>query len=164
MMRIMTIPIAIWICMVSFLCLGCSASRANVQVPVPTEHVLTGGLVKSGYAIADSLVTHSNVPIGANDTILVASFVNINNLKESSTLGRMLSEHVASRLAQHGYKVIDMRLITKSVFMQEGKGEFLLSRDLREVSKNQCRRCRSRYIRGSIIRNIYFCAYHKSCR
>jgi TolB-like protein len=135
MKKIMTVPIAI--CLASILVLGCSASRSYVPPPSTSEqHVLTGGLVKSGYVIADSLVSKSKVPISNNDTILVASFVNINNLQESSTLGRMLAEHVASRLSQRGYKVIDMRLRTESVFMQEGKGEFLLSRDLREVSKN----------------------------
>ncbi len=132
MNRIMTVPVAI--CIVLFLMTGCTASRDFV--PAPPEHVLTGGLVKSGYTIADTLLSQSKISIGKNDTILVASFVNINNLQESSTLGRMLAEHVASRLSQRGYKVIDMRLRTESVFMQEGRGEFLLSRDLREVSKD----------------------------
>lgn len=132
MKRILTVTIAI--CIASFLMNGCTASRDFV--PAPPEYVLTGGLVKSGYVIADTLISKSKVQIGNNDTILVASFVDINNLQESSTLGRMLAEHVASRLSQRGYKVIDMRLRTESVFMQEGRGEFLLSRDLREVSKN----------------------------
>ncbi len=134
MKRILTASIAI--ILASILVLGCSTSRSYVPPPSTSEHVLTGGLVKSGYVIADSLVSKAKVPISNNDTILVASFVNINNLQESSTLGRMLAEHVASRLSQRGYKVIDMRLRTDSVFMQEGKGEFLLSRDLRQVSKN----------------------------
>jgi len=107
-----------------------------VQAPAPSEHVLTGGLVKSGYTIADTLVSQSKVPMGPNDAILVASFVNINNLQESSTLGRMLAEHVASRLSQRGCKVIDMRLSVAPVFMEEGKGAFVLSRNLREVCEN----------------------------
>jgi TolB-like protein len=132
MKRIMTVPIAI--CIALFLVTGCTASRDFV--PAPPEYVLSGGLVKSGYVIADTLLSQSKVRMGNNDTILVASFVNINNLQESSTLGRMLAEHVASRLSQRGYKVIDMRLRTGSVFMEETKGEFLLSRDLRQVSTN----------------------------
>jgi len=107
-----------------------------VQSPAPSGHVLTGGLVKAGYAIADTLASQSKVIMGPNDAILVASFVNINNLQESSTLGRMLAEHVASRLSQRGYKVIDMRLIVDPVFMEEGEGAFLLSRNLREVCEN----------------------------
>jgi TolB-like protein len=130
-----TLTVQIAICIALFLMVDSAASQSSVPVPSQTEYVLTSGLVKSGYVIADSLVSNAKFPIRSNDTILVASFVNINNLQESSTLGRMLAEHVASRLSQRGYKVIDMRLRTESVFMQEGKGEFLLSRDLREVSK-----------------------------
>jgi TolB-like protein len=132
MQRIMTVLIAV--CIALFLVIGCSSSRGYVEAP--SDNILTGGLVKSGYIMADTLLSQSKLRIGNNDTILVASFVNINNLQESSTLGRMLAEHVASRLSQRGYKVIDMRLRTGSVFMEEGRGEFLLSRDLREVSKN----------------------------
>ncbi|HPI56993.1 MAG TPA: FlgO family outer membrane protein [Syntrophales bacterium] len=133
MKRLMTVPIAI--CIASFLVIGCATSPEPVPASAPPEYVLTGGLVKAGYAIADTLVSQSKVPMGENDAVIVASFVNINNLQESSTQGRMLAEHVASRLSQRGYKVIDMRLRMDSVFMEEGKGEFLLSRNLRNVSK-----------------------------
>lgn len=132
MKRSMTLLTTIFLA--SLILMSCTAARSHLPVAVPEEHVLTGGLVKSGYTIADSLVAKAKIPIGKTDTILVASFVDINNLQESSTVGRMLAEHVASRLSQRGYKVIDMRLRTGSVFMQERKGEFLLSRDLREVS------------------------------
>lgn len=142
MKRMTTVPIAV--CIASFLVIGCStspgpappSSPAPSLASTPSEYVITGGLVKTGYAIADMLVDQLKVPMDENDTILVASFVNIDNLQESSTLGRMLAEHVASRLSQRGFKVIDMRLRTESVFMEEGKGEFLLSRNLREISKN----------------------------
>jgi len=134
MKRNLIIPIGI--CLASILVMGCAVCQSNAPIPSATEHVLSGGLVKSGYIIADSLVSKAKIPMGDNDTLLVASFVDINNLQESSTVGRMLAEHVSSRLSQRGFKVIDMRLRTESVFMQEGKGEFLLSRDLREVSRN----------------------------
>lgn len=131
-----TLTMLLIICLSCFLMMGCAVSQGKVPVSSPKGHVLTGGLVKSGYFIADSLVSNAKAAIANTDTILVASFVDINNLQESSTLGRMLAEHVASRLSQRGYKVMDMRLRTESVFMQEGRGEFLLSRDLREVSKS----------------------------
>jgi TolB-like protein len=57
----------------------------------------------------------------------------INELEESSTFGRTISEYIMSRLAQRGYKVIEMKF-RKSVFMQKKGGEFMLSRELKEVS------------------------------
>jgi TolB-like protein len=123
------------ICFVFVITLGCSSYGRNHREGEASNYILNGDLVSSGYEIADFLLSQSKVKISQNDPILVATFVNINNLQESSTFGRMLAEYVSSRLSQRGYKVIDMRLRTNSVFIEEGKGEFLLSRDLREVSK-----------------------------
>jgi len=121
-------------CVALFAFIGCAANQG--YAPAPSNHILTGDLVSSGYTIADTLLTQSKYEMDKNSSnILVASFVNINNLTESSTLGRLLAEQVSSRLSQRGYKVIDMRM-RDSVFMEEGKGEFLLSRDLKEVAKN----------------------------
>ena len=61
--------------------------------------------------------------------ILVASFVNLDNLNESSTFGRMVSEQISSRLKQNGYTTIELKLRT-NVFIKDGSGEFLLSREL----------------------------------
>ncbi len=72
-------------------------------------------------------------PIDHNSTIIIASFVNVNNLEESSTFGRIIAEQISSRLSQAGYKVCEMKLRQKSIFMEKEKGEFLLSRDLHEV-------------------------------
>jgi TolB-like protein len=118
------------------LSVGCTTKSSNGNTTgVYSNYVLSGDLVTSGYEITDILISRLKEQITTNDPILVASFVNINDLRESSTFGRMLAEYVSSRLSQRGYKVIDMRLRTTSVFMEEGKGEFLLSRDLRDVSK-----------------------------
>jgi len=65
--------------------------------------------------------------------ILIASFVNIDNLEESSTFGRTVSEYIGSRLNQNGYKVVEMKL-RRSIFMKKNAGEFLLTRDLKEIS------------------------------
>ena len=49
-------------------------------------------------------------------------------------MGRLLSEQISSRLAQYGYKIMEMKLRQESVFIKEGKGEFLLSRELKDIS------------------------------
>ncbi|MFO0795086.1 MAG: FlgO family outer membrane protein [Candidatus Brocadiaceae bacterium] len=116
--------------------MGCSTPPNRSTASAPSEYILDGDLVSQGYRIADELLSQLKVQIKPCDTILVASFVDINNLNKSTIFGRMFAEHVSSRLSQRGYKVIDMRLRTESVFMEECKGEFLLSRDLRAVSKN----------------------------
>jgi len=101
-------------------------------------------LVDASYVAADVLV--GNIKdirmlgnVRQNDfyptkPILIASFVNIDNVQQSSTFGRMVAEQIGSRIAQHGYKVIEMKLRTNSVFIQTQNGEFLLSRELHKIS------------------------------
>jgi TolB-like protein len=93
-------------------------------------------LVAVSYAIANQLEINLKAPISPDDTVIVASFVDVNNLNASSTFGRIMAEQVGSRLAQKGYKVIEMKLRQNSIFVEEGKGEFLLSRDLKNISLN----------------------------
>ncbi len=61
--------------------------------------------------------------------ILSTSFVNLDDLKETSAFGRLMGVGVASRFSQHGYRVIELRLGKGSVIVQEKNGEFVLSRE-----------------------------------
>ena len=49
---------------------------------------------------------HQGLP--ADEPILVSSFVNIDDLTQSSTFGRIVAEQIASNVAQHGFKVVEM--------------------------------------------------------
>jgi len=93
-------------------------------------------LVAVSYAIVNKLENNLKAPLSPDDTIIVASFVDIDNLNSSSTFGRIMAEQVGSRLAQKGYRVKEMKLRQQSVFVEERKGEFLLSRDLKNISLN----------------------------
>ena len=75
------------------------------------------------------------IPIDKNVPVLIATIVNIDSLTQSSRLGRLISEQVATRLTQRGYSVVEMKL-RNNVYIREGTGELLLSRDVRELSKN----------------------------
>jgi TolB-like protein len=97
-------------------------------------------LVTTSYKAVDQLLNPiKNDPLRSYDflpdkPIIVASFVNIDNVQESSRLGRILAEQFGSRLAQKGYQVIELKLRTNSVFIQEKSGEFMLSRELQDIS------------------------------
>jgi TolB-like protein len=103
-----------------------------------TDKNWNDNLVSGSYYLADNLVfdlRRKQRESQLTGPLLIASFVNVDNLEESSTAGRLLSEHIASRLAQHGYQVIEMKLNQKSIFVKKEMGEFLLSRDIKEISK-----------------------------
>ena len=61
--------------------------------------------------------------------ILSTSFVNLDDLRETSAFGRLLGARVGSRFSQHGYRVLELRLGKGSIIIQEKNGEFVLSRD-----------------------------------
>lgn len=71
----------------------------------------------------------------AGDPVIVATIVNIDELTESSRLGRSISEQVAARLTQRGYKVIELKL-RGNIFVERGQGELLLSREVKDISLN----------------------------
>lgn len=90
-------------------------------------------LINYSYKSADMLIERAMPPISPEQTILVASFVDINNLETSSAFGRTISEQIGSRLAQRFYKVIQIKL-RKTVYMKKNEGEFMLSREVYSIS------------------------------
>lgn len=65
--------------------------------------------------------------------IISATFVDIDDLQRSSTLGRTLSELFTSGLVQAGLTVIEVKM-RDSLFIEESTGELILSRDVQRLS------------------------------
>ena len=102
---------------------GCASYKAGSKDPT----------IRVSYDAADQLLKLASVPLPKDAPLIVATFVDLDRLEHSSTLGRMLAEQVAARFTQQGYPVIELKL-RGSVFVQEGKGELLLSREVKELS------------------------------
>lgn len=81
------------------------------------------------------------VPASANNRavsasaapFIVATLVNIDQLEQSSTFGRLISEQVASRMTQLGFGVVELK-VRNGVYMKRNEGEFLLTREIKEVA------------------------------
>lgn len=67
--------------------------------------------------------------------ILSTSFVDLDNLNETSAFGRLIGEQIASRFSQHGYKVVELRLSNGKVLVKEKNGELALSREMKRIDK-----------------------------
>lgn len=92
----------------------------------------TTSIMNANYKAVDSLLKKLPVKLPKDSPILVASFVNLDDLSESSTFGRVVSEQIATRFKQKGYTTIELKLRT-TVFIKKGSGEFLLSRELSDI-------------------------------
>lgn len=63
---------------------------------------------------------------------IATSFADIDDLSQSSTLGRVLGEQFSSALTRSGMKVIEVKM-RGDLFIKEGTGELMLSRQLHSV-------------------------------
>ncbi|MCA1771528.1 MAG: hypothetical protein LC677_02390 [Halomonas sp.] len=117
--------------MVSLLALslaGCSAlggSNTHKQVPEPDLPELT-------HRAAEQMVA-SNPDMTDYSPMIAATFVSIDNLNQSSTLGRISSELMASALGRQGMQVREVKM-RDSLFIEESVGELILSRQVQRLS------------------------------
>jgi len=100
------------------------------------------GYIATGNATVDmlELVRETSADLLANTReldpakpVVAASFVNIDDLSESSTFGRTLSEMFASSLSRAGLTLIEVKM-RDSLFIEQQTGELVLSRDIRRLS------------------------------
>lgn len=117
-----------------------AASLAGCAVVGPSAPVVMyqrqPRLIEAQYAVADALRAEICGPDVCEHPIMLASFVNLENLDESSPLGRIIPQQIGSRLVQQGMNVVDVRLRTNSLLIRKGEGEFALSRELEKIKRD----------------------------
>jgi TolB-like protein len=103
---------------------------------VKTDQEPYSKIIRTSYAATDVLADIlKQRDFDSEGAVIAASLVNINNLSETCSLGRIVSEQMRGRLAQHGYRVVEMKLRQDSIFIKKNEGEFLLSRELQNIGE-----------------------------
>jgi TolB-like protein len=127
------------------LLMGCeTAPVQNTQQEPTYEQAQNNSFQAANYAAVTELL--KRMPTGAisssngsndgsNAPFIVATLVNIDQLEQSSTLGRLISEQVASKMTQLGHNVLELK-VRNSVYLKRNEGELLLTREIREVASN----------------------------
>lgn len=105
-----------------------TAVQNNIRLVDANDDVVTA----ANYKAVEYLSGKLPKDMLKDSPLLVASLVNVDNLSESSTFGRMVSEQISSRFKQFGYTTIELKLRT-TIFIKEGSGEFMLSRELSDI-------------------------------
>ncbi len=107
-------------------------------VPSKPPTISSEQYIELTYAATDKLIAQIS-PQGAGmnkaEPILVATLVSIDELESASRMGRSISEQVAARLTQKGYKVVEVKL-RGTLFVKRTEGEMLLSRELMQISQS----------------------------
>jgi TolB-like protein len=109
------------------------AARGGAPImydPIVIQRSWSGaGIFNSGVIfIADQIDRNIDPEIRRRPTV-ITSFANLNNLGESSNLGRLVGEHMMHELQVRGWNVADIR-VTKDLIINDS-GEFSLSRDIK---------------------------------
>lgn len=114
---------------------GCATQTVQPVAYIgPTyEKAAVNPFLISGRQAVDALLDGFDPGKLERTPVLVATVVDVNNLKSSAPLGRTLGEIYASQLANKGYNVTEMKL-RGDVYVREGTGELLLSREIREIA------------------------------
>lgn len=90
-------------------------------------------VVKENYEAVDRMLKAARRELPENSKILTATFVDLDDVTNASSLGRLLGETASARLTQRGHTVVNMKIRRDSVAIN-ADGEFLLSRDARQLS------------------------------
>lgn len=96
-------------------------------------------VIDIAYDIAEDLEKKAFPPLIARHPkkpILTTTFVNNDNLKETSHFSRILQENIATRFVQLGYTVRETKL-RKDLHIAESSGEIMLSRNLADIQPSQ---------------------------
>ncbi|MEW6380897.1 MAG: FlgO family outer membrane protein [bacterium] len=120
--------------LVLFLLPGCSSLPTTIPTmarPFPDAHgsALLDTLV---HDITSELSTVSPEEFSPDKRLLIATFVDLNDLRKTSAFGRLLSERLMTSMGDLGFTVIEIRR-GGSVYVIDNEGEMVLTRNVREI-------------------------------
>ena len=120
---------------------GCSEKEPIQQQPVQTKTANYTKSVTSGetihqnlnnaiLSIADQLFL-TNIIKDKNTTLILTSFVDLDNLNKTTTFGRLLSESMFNELHIRSFRVTDFR--GQNAISVNAEGEFHITRDVEKL-------------------------------
>lgn len=115
---------------IRFFCIAALLSLATACAH--NDHVDDTDIIATNHNAAKKLIEGSSTSLSKSQPILITSFVDIDEL-QSSTMGRMAAEQVGSKFSQKGFSIIELKL-RKELFIKEDSGEFILSREIKNLS------------------------------
>jgi TolB-like protein len=111
---------------------ACSSTPPREETNYAT--VSSNQFIASNYTAADALLSQLNGKLLADKPLIMATVVNIDALEQTTTLGRLVSEQVSSRLSQGKLNMLEMKL-RNNVYLKRGQGEMMLTREIGQVAQ-----------------------------
>ncbi|MBI3102129.1 MAG: hypothetical protein HYY98_11325 [Burkholderiales bacterium] len=115
---------------------GCASNSAPVRNEPTYQEAASSQFLQANSEAVGKLVAGFDASTLAGGPVLVATVVNVNDLSRAAPLGRTLSEQYASAMSAKGFNVKEIKL-RGDVFVKEGAGELLLSREIKDIARSQ---------------------------
>lgn len=127
---------SILLILVAGLTIGCTTPDVfnENRNQIAYKPIKDGDFLATAHRAGDHLMAHAPYLKNDHRAILITSIADITNLDTSSAFGLMVSEQIGDRFAHYGFPVVDLRT-RKDVKVREENGEYMLSRDIRKISK-----------------------------
>mgnify|MGYP001820862604 CR=1 FL=1 len=113
--------------LISVVLSGCSFNR--YQVPKDVD------LIPVSQEAVKNLLANSKKNLPKNSLVVVSSFVNVDELRQTSSFGRIVSSQIATAFFNSGYRIRGMELPTE-LFVQNNSGLMQLSSKTKSVLKS----------------------------
>ncbi len=110
------------------------------------QDVRDANLVNVSYDAVATLQDKLVTPIPKNSLIIVSTLANVDNLNQTSSFGRIISNQVASALHDSGHQIIGMELPIDLFIVEEG-GQLHLPPETRQMLKH--------YNASTIVGGVY---------
>lgn len=110
---------------------GCTTNKDKEERNYTT--ISSNQFIDANYRAADALVRQLAGKLTTDKPLIVATVVNIDELEQTTTLGRLVSEQLSTRLAQGGLSMVEMKL-RNNVYLKRNQGELMLTREINEVA------------------------------
>ena len=110
---------------------GCSTHR-----PGGTVSVVSPDFFGFGEDLASQLVSNRRPGVGAGERLILTTFVNLDDLYETSGLGRALTESLSTSLFKKGFRVAEIRK-GPGLYVKSKSGELTLTRDASLIAQEE---------------------------
>ena len=120
---------------------GCCTGKTGTCGPVtvlecsmPECDAEDADLIATTYCAVDTLLARARENLAPTQKILTATFVDMNDMRQTYPFGRLSGELAAARLSHHGLAAVNMNIRADSVAIVQREGQFVLSRDIKELA------------------------------
>ena len=107
-------------------------ASCQVKFTKKIEEIKDANIITVSHRAAANMIKQSEDRLDIGQ-LIVTSFANIDDLKNSSTFGRIIAQQVGSGFSSRGHPVIEL-LLRDTVYIGIKEGEFLLSRALKDLT------------------------------